>query len=396
MPVEVLDVEEVTKLSSDGEEKPEHFGLVIFGHCVKHSKKTLPVLYIPLKNGTIDKYFPEDFEKVDCISNSMRTRITLYKYHNNIKTGVTLHFNNGGEVERLMNTWRKIMPKIKIRTKHEQLNETERNVLIALSKSLNSCVRESTKFSIYTKFTLENESLKKKDLKKKLFEIKSLPDYLRSCSTACLCYSYWFTLLGRFSAQHKCGLKTCSGFSLVKCSLCLTARYCDASCQDEDFSNHSGQECQELARRMDQKKFLYTSFEQIFAERLDVSSLKLSFESFFSLLCSRVFSDSYNLLDEKVFDTLQCNTQQSQRDADGQLMHSALANTGPQHMKTLLKREPLPQKTIFRQLRGAFGNPVPQFMKHIHIQLEKEKAEKKNKQFVNNTQKPKPKRRLRG
>ena len=125
MPVEVLDVEEVTKISSDGEDRPEHFGLVIFGHCVKHSKKTLPVLYIPLKNGTIDKYFPEDFEKVDCISNSMRTRITLYKYHNNIKTGVTLHFNNGGEVERLMNTWRKIMPKIKIRTKHEQLNETE-------------------------------------------------------------------------------------------------------------------------------------------------------------------------------------------------------------------------------------------------------------------------------
>jgi len=45
-------------------------------------------------------------------------------------------------------------------------------------------------------------------------------------------------IIGSFLKSHKCWNSTCAGFSYLKCKSCLVGRYCNVTCQKEDFQQH--------------------------------------------------------------------------------------------------------------------------------------------------------------
>ena len=54
-------------------------------------------------------------------------------------------------------------------------------------------------------------------------------------------------VIPNFLRQHKCWASSCAGFSYLKCKRCMTARYCNVSCQIEDFEKHEPN-CKVLAK----------------------------------------------------------------------------------------------------------------------------------------------------
>eukprot|EP00092_Neocalanus_flemingeri_P018868 GFUD01020431.1.p1 GENE.GFUD01020431.1~~GFUD01020431.1.p1 ORF type:complete len:371 (+),score=61.10 GFUD01020431.1:46-1158(+) len=92
-----------------------------------------------------------------------------------------------------------------------------------------------------------------------------------------------------FIADHQCSSPVCAKFSLVKCSVCKVALYCDQECQVRDVE-HTKQRCAELKKwRKAKLENLYAKMSTaIFTEKYDIPDI-VSYECFISKVRSKIF-----------------------------------------------------------------------------------------------------------
>eukprot|EP00092_Neocalanus_flemingeri_P020702 GFUD01022435.1.p1 GENE.GFUD01022435.1~~GFUD01022435.1.p1 ORF type:complete len:385 (-),score=47.23 GFUD01022435.1:54-1157(-) len=92
-----------------------------------------------------------------------------------------------------------------------------------------------------------------------------------------------------FIAIHQCSNLVCTKFSLVKCSACKVARYCDQECQEMDLEQHRPR-CPELKKRRKEnhgKQIAKSFFKSEKLPRTETSGL--SYEYFISKIQSKIF-----------------------------------------------------------------------------------------------------------
>ena len=155
---------------------------------------------------------------------------------------------------------------------------------------------------LYNNLIFKHSEMERKELIKYLKrELNNAPMFIKTYYPESNC-DFWVFILKTFIVSHRCILQLqekCSGYSLKKCSRCLVARYCSKQCQMADFNLHSTI-CEDLKdmNRSDSDYF-GESLETIIKERLPkISSLSISFSEFNSLVSSKVFNASFNVIDK--------------------------------------------------------------------------------------------------
>ena len=103
-------------------------------------------------------------------------------------------------------------------------------------------------------------------------------------------------VIPNFLQLHKCWASSCAGFSYLKCKRCMTARYCNVSCQIEDFENHEPV-CKVLAKDYEIETWASKRIQEIVKTHSNQYQKVQSFRSlsefikFQRLLCFRHFHD---------------------------------------------------------------------------------------------------------
>ena len=143
----------------------------------------------------------------------------------------------------------------------------------------------------------ERTQLCKEAFKKLLFCTRNVPKVLNTVGGRALDLE---TAFFEFIRLHKCNNKKCDAFATRKCSACKTVRYCDRDCQERDFDLHS-KLCPSLKQEKDRELFVGTIIQEEIKRRSKNDVKLISFESFLSLLFSKIFLLLSDLLNESLY-----------------------------------------------------------------------------------------------
>jgi len=127
----------------------------------------------------------------------------------------------------------------------------------------------------------------KEEFKQLMSSDTNLPKVLKAMGGK---YSILETGFFEFIKLHKCRNRNCNGFATTKCSGCKNVRYCDAECQEMDFNKHS-KLCPSLKQEKERGLYIGTILQREMKTRnVSEQDVKLlSFESFLSILLSKIF-----------------------------------------------------------------------------------------------------------
>jgi len=128
-------------------------------------------------------------------------------------------------------------------------------------------------------------NLSKEEFKKLMSCATNVPRIVRNTGGE---YSDLENGVFEFIRLHKCGNKSCDGFATRKCSLCKNVRYCDSECQEMDFSKHS-RLCPALKHDKDRAFFVGRIIQEELQSRKEKEPKLVAFESFLSILFSKIF-----------------------------------------------------------------------------------------------------------
>ena len=150
--------------------------------------------------------------------------------------------------------------------------------------------------SLYNNF-FNKTHLSKESFKKLMSCAMNVPKILRTKGGE---YSDLENGVFEFIRLHKCRNKSCDGFATRKCSLCKNVRYCDAGCQEMDFSKHS-KLCPSLKHEKDRTFFVGRIIQEELQKRNENEPKLVPFESFLSILFSKIFLLFSDLLVEEEY-----------------------------------------------------------------------------------------------
>ena len=148
--------------------------------------------------------------------------------------------------------------------------------------------------SLYYNF-FSKTHLSKEEFKIFISRAMNVPKILRTMGGE---YSDLENGVFEFIRLHKCGNRNCDGFATRKCSLCKNVRYCDADCQEMDFPKHS-KLCRSLKHDKDRTFFVGWIIQEELLKRNENQSKLVPFESFLSILFSKIFLLFSDLLVEE-------------------------------------------------------------------------------------------------
>ena len=143
--------------------------------------------------------------------------------------------------------------------------------------------------------------------------------------------------------ERKCPAEGCEGFSLIKCQSCQVDRYCNKECQEKDAERHMCEEKRDdqvERRRLGVEVSL--AVEGLLKERNPWKKDSLSFQSFISLVLSKIFGATFYLFNDRVFDCF-----------NGNLLNFKVEK---RHLTPLLKFEPTPNEVILQQVKIFQGD----------------------------------------
>ena len=142
----------------------------------------------------------------------------------------------------------------------------------------------------YVRFIRENHMNGREKCKEMIKSLEDVPKFAKSLG---LKDEDLFKLLCNFLSSHACEYRGCGGFSYLKCGGCLDAHYCNARCQERDFSRHKDK-CSERgkfrARIMAIPCTLEVVLEHTYQEPI------IRFETFIRVLQVRVYEAFHGML----------------------------------------------------------------------------------------------------
>ena len=164
-------------------------------------------------------------------------------------------------------------------------------------------------YVVYCNFIVSNREKTRKELKELLGMVKNWPKFLQQHFPE----ANFFFLLNttyKFLVLHKCALEECEGFSLVKCSSCKSAHYCNIQCQQKDFERHSsvcgtdaslkkykicqGENCSGCGTEIFIDGQLGRQLEVMLSERGYFKGKVLTFQEFISIINLQIFEAAFN------------------------------------------------------------------------------------------------------
>ena len=158
----------------------------------------------------------------------------------------------------------------------------------------------SAMIEIYLSFMEDNWKLGKKELKRKINDIKDVPAFINNFrwSNDKEAEDLMKLSMQSFLRNHQCLM--CKKYSLDKCSNCKLAHYCGQDCQEKDFDRHS-KECSIEQKLMSvANRFIETRVIKKDLEIEDEEKNFMNFDSFISSLDFKIFEACFNLITIKI------------------------------------------------------------------------------------------------
>ena len=197
----------------------------------------------------------------------------------------------------------------------------------------------SVLFVLFSRFVVENFGKSKKELKDILRRVTNMPQFLKQHAPE-FSEEDLYEAYVLYAMERKCPAEGCEGFSLIKCQSCQVDRYCNTECQEKDAERHM---CEDKRDEQVERRRLGVevslAVEALLKERNPWKKDSLSFQSFLSLVLSKIFSASFYLFNDTAFDGNPFNIKVEKR-----------------HLTPLLKFEPTPNKVILEQIKIFHGD----------------------------------------
>ena len=361
----------------------KNYGVVIFG-LKPQTKKRLPFLYIPTKDLPTVHIFPDQLSKVEygtLEDENLTNFVKLTIKYRGKKVDLMMQMDQTSRKNFLVlmvNNYltEKIQPRGRKRyfqqSKKPQHIPTEalkpffskfvsmvnrRDDEDMKKQEIFTNIADFRSMILYNNLIFKHSEMERKELIKYLKrELNNAPMFIKAYYPESNC-DFWVFILKTFIVSHRCILQLqekCSGYSLKKCSGCLVARYCSKQCQMADFKQHSTI-CEDLKDMNRSEIFFGESLETIIKERLPkISSLSISFSEFISLLSSKVFDASFNVIDKDFIQRLISLNMDTTTTAATETLEKADVSK----LKMLLKEKALPREVILKQLQDTWGQHI--------------------------------------
>ena len=197
-------------------------------------------------------------------------------------------------------------------------------------------------FVLFSRFVVENFGKSKKELKDILRRVTNMPQFLKQHAPE-FSEEDLYEAYVLYAMERKCPAEGCEGFSLIKCQSCQVDRYCNKDCQEKDAERHMCEDKRDQhveTRRLGVE--VSKAIEALLKERNPWKKDSLSFQSFLSLVLSKIFSATFYLFNDRVFDCF-----------SGNLLKFKVEK---RHLTPLLKFEPTPNEVILQQVKIFQGD----------------------------------------